>query len=363
MFKVRVKDFQSIKDAQVSVEGFTVITGPNNSGKSAFMRAVKGVFTNAAPGPLVRKGSPYLSVEIEFDNGDTVLWEKGTEKPFGKGKTINRYEVNGVKIENVGRGVPPEVEALGVSEVRASSDKVWPQIAPQFSGTLFLVDRPGSTIAEALADVERVGRLTDSLRLSERDRRSLSSELKVRRKDLEKADLKTSEYGGLEQVSLKFEGLEKSHESLAKTGLKVEAVKRLAESLLAAEGKYHPLSEFPCVEHPLEDRVTKLQKAFTVVEGFRQRMSACMGELDLLRDFENVPYPNSDELLSLRSRLEVLQGLSGRLESCEASVSETQEALDEARAQHEESLVLVGELLGGRGECPVCSTVWGCGHD
>ncbi len=42
MVKVRVKNFQSIREAEVEVKGLTVITGPNNSGKTAFMRAVKG---------------------------------------------------------------------------------------------------------------------------------------------------------------------------------------------------------------------------------------------------------------------------------------------------------------------------------
>jgi energy-coupling factor transporter ATP-binding protein EcfA2 len=144
---VRVKNFQSIKDAELKISGLTVITGPNNSGKTAFLRAIRGLFTNAPSGPLVRQGEQNLSVYMMFDDGNSVFWEKGK---------VNQYTVNGKTLSSVGRGVPPEVEALGVREISAGSEKIWPQVARQFDGTLFLVDRPGATMAEALSDVERV---------------------------------------------------------------------------------------------------------------------------------------------------------------------------------------------------------------
>ena len=180
----RIQNFQSIVDVTIVIDGLTVITGTNHSGKTAVMRAIRGVFTNASAGPLVRHGCAHLSVALAFGDGTTILWEKGWEKPSRNGKTVNRYTINGKQIAAVGRCVPPEVEALGVREVQAASDRVWPQIADQFDGALFLVNRPGSAVAEALSDVERVGKLTTALKESEKDRRLVSAELKVRRKDV-----------------------------------------------------------------------------------------------------------------------------------------------------------------------------------
>ena len=93
---VHVRDFQSIQDAIIIIDGFTVVTGPNNSGKSALQRAIRGVFTNPPAGSLVRHGAKYLSVTITFSDGQTVCWEKGSK--------VNRYIVNGKLIDNVGRG-------------------------------------------------------------------------------------------------------------------------------------------------------------------------------------------------------------------------------------------------------------------
>ena len=364
MVRVRVKNFQSIKDAEVVVDGLTVITGPNNSGKTSFMRAVKGVFTNASPGPLVRRGEPFLSVEIEFVGGDRVLWEKGSEKPYGKGKNINRYVVNGVPISNVGRGVPPEVEALGVREIRASSDRIWPQIAPQFSGTLFLVDRPGSSIAEALADVERVGRLSDALRLSEKDRRTTTSELKVRRKDLAKAEVLVSSYEGLDGVTSQFEVISQRFQELGKNQTKVLIIERLNETLKSAYSRYSPLEKYAEVEAPDCGRAHKLGKVRSVVEDFKKRLEGCQNEVALLGSFEKVEPPEDTEASEIRVRLRSLKSLISRQTSCQAVVDAESKTLQDFISRYEESCSLVQDLLGGRGVCPVCDTVWeGCGHD
>ena len=198
--RVRIKNFQSIEDAEIEISGFTVITGTNNSGKTAVMRAIRGVFTNAPAGSLLRHGAAYLSVTLYFDDGNTVTWEKGWEKPNRKGKTVNRYIVNGKTLPNVGRRAPEEVLQLGVGEVHAGSDRFWPQFAEQVTGSLFLVDRPGSVMAEALSDVERVGKLSSALRMAESDRRSTSDRLRVRREDLDKARTRLDHYKGLDDV-------------------------------------------------------------------------------------------------------------------------------------------------------------------
>lgn len=363
MVRVRVRNFQSVKDAEVVVDGLTVITGPNNSGKTAFMRAVKGVFTNAAPGPLVRKGEPYLSVEMEFSGGDTVLWEKGSEKPYGKGKSVNRYVVNGVGIENVGRGVPPEVEALGVREIRASSDRVWPQIAPQFSGTLFLVDRPGAAIAEALADVERVGKLTDALRLSERDRRSWGAELKVRRKDLDKARIHVESYQGLDEVRSQFQVLEKEHKHLGSVSRKVEVVKVLSSRLQEATVAYEPLAQYSQIEAPESQRVDKLRKGRDLVEGFRNRLGVCISEANLLEGFSEVGVPDERTPSQIQEKMRVAALAVSRIRGSQLSLQKEEESLKLHIKEYQEQVELVQELLGGRGECPVCDTVWEHSHD
>ena len=364
MVKVRVRDFQSIKEAEVEISGLTVITGPNNSGKTAFMRAVKGVFTNAAPGPLVRKGCGYLSVEILFEGGDCVLWEKGTEKPYGKGKTINRYVVNGVSIQNVGRGVPPEVEGLGVREVKAASDRVWPQIAQQFEGTLFLVNRPGSSVAEALADVERVGRLTDALKLSEKDRRATSSELKVRRKDLEKATAHLQLYGGLGEVSKRVGDLVGQNLTIEKSFAQLEELRSLTLQRKEALDRYEPLRRYSTVPLPPVERVQRISQVLGIVRQFKLRRSKCVEEVKSLESFTSAVVPDPAQAQSLSEDLREMTSLRSDLVSATSLVAKVSEEFRECSEGYKVACDSVSELLGGRGMCPVCDTIWeGCSHD
>lgn len=195
--KLHVENFQSLENAHLVIDGLTVVTGSNNSGKTSQMRAIYGCFTNAPSTSFLRHGTDKLTVSMEFSGtekyqADTIVWEKGT-------KTKPTYTVNGKQI-NPGRETPKEVLALGVQPVTAGSVTLWPQIAPQFSGTVFLLDLSGSAIAEAVADVDRVGKLTGALKFAESDKRSATSELKVRRKDVGTAQEAVNGYHGLDDV-------------------------------------------------------------------------------------------------------------------------------------------------------------------
>jgi len=397
--RVRVKNFQSIEDAEIWIDGFVVITGPNNSGKTAFFRAIRGVFTNPSVGPLLRTGTAYLSVEMEFEDGTHILWEKGWEKPGQKGASINRYTLNGVTLESVGRGVPSEIEALGVQQITAASDKIWPQIADQFDGTLFLVNRPGSSVAEALSDVAKVGRLTGALKLSEKDRRANDAELKVRRKDLITIQEDVDSFDGLDGVAQEIRGLaqdgaalavsEKEIEALqvlqsrfseyttvaqslqdfdptvlpsASTALQIQEKRREVGNLQAlalrhsdAATEAASLSDFK-VSLPVETRAIKLQKALVLCQGFSTRLARTQTEVERLSG--DLPLiPSSNESTRLKDSLAELQAARTRLTLSQTQSEQWAEKLVVATEQLDLISAQVEELLGERGECPTCGTV------
>lgn len=190
--RIRVRGYQSIADAEIEVSGLTVVTGQNNSGKSALIRAVQGTFTNARGTRFVRNGRDQCTVDVVFSDGRSVTWEKGDGGPC--------YKVDGKTLNKVGQGVPPEVEALGVVPITAAGRDIWPQFAPQFTGQVFLLDQPGSVLAESIADVTRVGVLNEALRQSQSDRRTSTSELKVRQADVLRLEGIDAGFAGLDSV-------------------------------------------------------------------------------------------------------------------------------------------------------------------
>lgn len=179
--KVHVQNFQSLKDAQLDVEGLTVIVGPSDLGKSALVRAIEAALFNLPGDYFVRAGATFAEVhlaEVPTAAGGTldVVWRKG------KGK--NEFVVNGAKFDKVGTDAPPPLVVAGFRDV---AEEVRPQIATQFD-RLFLLDRPGSTVADILTALSRVVVVAAADRLCATDVRDTKRTETVRRGDLQQVE-------------------------------------------------------------------------------------------------------------------------------------------------------------------------------
>lgn len=393
---VRVKNFQSIEDSEVIIDGLTVVTGTNNSGKTALMRAVRGVFTNPSAAPLVRHGAAYLSVTLSFDDGTTICWEKGWEKPGQKGKGVNRYHINGITIQGVGRGVPPEVELLGVRDIAASSERVWPQIADQFDGTLFLLNRPGSAVAEALSDVDKVGRLTDALKLSEKDQRAADNELKVRRSDVDLFKKEVSLYAGLDTTAASIRDLQggKVRVQSAFTmageaqalGIRIQSARRAVQDLsgfnpaipplgkgaeVAAQlaslrplrSRYHASRDASILyvgfnlRPPAEGKADSIRQTLADLRRMSSRLKAARGAHSGLQNAPSPQFPDPARVQKLQVALHVVGQFRERRKEAVKSLSSISSQETQVARELEEATQEVRALLGDRGVCPTCDTV------
>lgn len=408
--RVRVQNFQSIEDSTVVIDGFTVVTGPNNSGKTAFLRAFKGVFTNPSAGPLVRHGASHLTVTLTFDDGNVVVWEKGWTKPGQKGGTVNRYTLNGKVFDNVGRSPPEEVLALGVCPVAAGSDNLWPQIADQFAGVLFLVNSPGSVIAEAVADVDRVGKLSSALKLAESDRRGVNSTLKVRRKDLQRLELDVETFKGLDTITVAVSQTEEALSTLEGLYQEIHSLEKIRDSWNRSRSFVDRLAGVRDIHVPPQTALQgaeSLRDTLVGVQDLQRRWSATRAALSSLDGIQNVEVPPAEDVsrahkvqktlqavTALRDRYqgahtkvsrsagfkESLSALPGgleghttvvgrarelsylmevrdRLEKARGNVSKLEAFLEENLAQRQEAQEAVMRMLGDLGECPTCGTV------
>lgn len=401
--EVRIRNFQSIEDSSIVIDGLTAITGTNNSGKTAAMRAIRGVFTNPPAGPLVRHGKAFLSVSLSFDDGTTIVWEKGWEKPGKKGKTVNRYHVNGHLIQSVGAGVPEEVENLGVREVKAASDRIWPQIAEQFDGALFLVNRPGSAIAEALSDVEKVGKLTSALKLSEKDNRSIKDKLKVRREDIATKETDLARYDGLELVGAMVSHLETQNSKLESEKSQILEFERLLSSLESAQTKVSWFSRFDPSVLPDSSSLIRVSKGVDKVSGLLSKLEVSKSTLESLSGLDSVSVPDCSTIKSQIDGFELADALNTKLSSAETKLSEytgfsvalpdpspvqedlnrlrkavslfkslrsanstlsdRSKQLEEAETELGSAKTEVESLLKELGVCPTCNTVHSSNHE
>ena len=395
--KLHIENFQSLENAQLVIDGLTVVTGQNNSGKSSAHRAVLGLFTNAPSTAFLRHGTDKLSVSMEFSGteayqADTVVWEKGTKfKPT--------YTVNG-KMINPGRELPKEVLALGIQPVSAGSVTLWPQIAPQFSGTVFLLDLSGSAIAEAVADVDRVGKLTGALKFAETDKRSATSELKVRRKDVALAQETVNQYTGLDDVVSLQTGLQALYTACANvqaqqrwvtdwcqraktivaqiawlTSMRVavqvpdsqpateavsqvQAARGMQAKLFVLRTRVTGLSGVSDVALPsVPDKVGALIQMLDTIRGLKTRYNTAQQQItSATKILSSAKLPDALSI-TLFSESAELRTLSAKYKQAQLEYNTLSKFVTDTEAAHKAAVAEVQALLGENGECPVCGTV------
>lgn len=230
MTEVKIKNFQSIADADFKIEGFTVIVGKNNIGKSAVIRAIDAALTNQSGKDFIQVGKTKTSVEIKNKDID-IIWNKK--------ETTSSYTVNGQTYTKLNRAVPQPIIDAGFDKMEIGDKKVCPLIAPQFK-PLFLVNETGPVVTEILASFYNIDTLSDADDSCQKDLKSQKSLLKLRESDLSDVVLKLEKYKDFEALKSAVEALvskEKRQVELnaeIKTILEYETrIKQLSDSIKA----------------------------------------------------------------------------------------------------------------------------------
>lgn len=296
--KVKIKNFQSIESADLSIDGFTVITGKNNSGKSAVQRAIRGVFQNTRGNSFVRHGASHSEVSIEFDDGNSVLWEKG--------KKENKYTINGKEYDKVGSGTPEPLDDFNVQPITAGGREIWSQFAPQFTGQVFLLNETGSVLAEAISDVERVQTLNKAMKQSERDKRSATSTLKVRKKDEKALEKELDHYKGLDALGLLLDTIESLETKVDKIGRAIDKLIEYRDERLGLDGLISQLSGISQIEIIDTEEIESVCASLTELEALRDSYVLAVRGVEQLRGISQIEIPELGDITRLSEDLEEL---------------------------------------------------------
>ena len=333
-FRIEIENFQSVVKADLEISGVTTITGQNNSGKSAIMRAIRGAFTNPGNGSsYIHHGTDFFRVKISFDDGKYVMWERiGRRATKGKkkGELIDlktNYEVNGVTYEGVANSVPDAVLEQGVGPITIGRDLVWPQLAKQVKDVFFLVDKPGSHVAEAVANVDNVAVLNAAIRDCDKDARSVSSELKLRRTDYAGHQDKLEAMKGLDDVVAMVEETEKLHAQVERVQRGLVTVTGIRDRITVATAEVERLAPAMSIVVPpngrleeVKDNDQKLRDHHTL----RSQLVEAREAAEKLAGAGDLEVPDEHRLQDLRTTSQDLSAaakLHIRLASAEAVVT------------------------------------------
>jgi len=162
-------------------DGLTVLTGPNNCGKSAVVAALQIIASNGNTTHVMRHGSKLCRVTVETDEQQTIVWERK--------KTTVKYQINGEDVHRIGQGIPPRLHDVlkldrVTTTVGATKDEYDIHFGQQKS-PVFLLDQPASRAAAFFASssdasrlIEMQGRHRNRVQKSRSEAKRLESELR-----------------------------------------------------------------------------------------------------------------------------------------------------------------------------------------
>lgn len=157
--------------------GLTVLVGPNNCGKSAFVSALQVLCHNAKSNYVLRHGAKSCQVIVETDDGHTIEWGK-------KKNGSPHYLINGERYDRLRGGIPDKLhEILRLSKVTCDKDQFDVHFGEQKS-PVFLLNDSGKASAQFFASASDAIRLVEmqdrhraKVRAAKQDAKRLKEEL------------------------------------------------------------------------------------------------------------------------------------------------------------------------------------------
>lgn len=230
-----LENFMSHGQTRIELsDGLTVLTGPNNCGKSALVAALQILAAGGKTTHVMRHGAKRCRVTVQTDDGQTVIWERK--------KTTVKYNINGEDIHRTGQGIPDNLHDVlkldrVVTKVGAGEETYDIHFGQQKS-PVFLLDQPGSKSAAFFASSSDASRLIE---MQGRHRKQLSE----RRAELKRIDKELSEVterlsgfdpidtiaGHVEKAETKRAELERSTQRLAKLQRTIDTLRAAVQSL------------------------------------------------------------------------------------------------------------------------------------
>ena len=350
------------------------------------------MFTNARNSQsFVRHGSTHADVHVTLRDGTSVRWEKGDKD--------NRYTLNGKVLDKVGAGCPDLVaDACGVYPVKISDQVLWPQIAQQFSGQVFLINQSGAVIAEAISDADRVGRLNSCLRNAESDRRTTQQSIVALQAEQSNVTAALDQYEGLDAVRLQMDALTKDldyKDKVDKGVVQYSEWRKRRDTARRDCALYSPVSSIGLPDlRPLQEAWQGLRDAERTRDSLRslqEQQSRLAGVADLrLADLEGllkdlrtlqdqraqasdlkvrlvqasdrvanlsgkipaIPDLNLDRLGKFDDAISTAQGFKSRIESADKQINTLRQSLDSEQTSLQDLQGKIHDMVGP--ECPLC---------
>lgn len=326
-----MKNFQAVKDADLEIEGLTVITGPSNRGKSSLLRAIAAAIFGASGDAFVRNGTDAASVGLK-DEYVTIKWRKVAASKVTK-NLMTAIEVNGTTYTKLGREHSELTAPFGFKEIRTKDMKLRPQVAMQHD-PIFLLTSSENTVAEVFKELGRADVVGEAQKRVKTDKKTLEGTRQVREGDRLKLEEASKSLAYLQ--TLRGEA-----DRLAQELSQTETTLKTLESALECLRKLKGLRLLDVPEPPRVELPTKVLATQVTVKRCKQ-----------LEPREVPPAIDLDA-----GGWDQNQKRRKAFEEYDRVYREAVQVLGERKILEEKRVLIEGELAGLRdrlGVCPVC---------
>jgi exonuclease SbcC len=225
--KVTVSNFQSLRLVELEVKGLTVVVGPSNVGKSALIRALSSVYFGRPGDYFITLGEKLTSVKSE--GTPTSMGGREINLEWRKGTGENKFIINGETYDKVGTETPVPIQAAGFKDIAVGNEYLRPQVHGQMD-RVFILDRAGSFIHDAVAQSSRLSVLLKADRNCSSDLKRNKALLKVRIDDLDKAREKLTSMEPIKELHARVMDLKEKTAQIKKTANRLTDLREMAKA-------------------------------------------------------------------------------------------------------------------------------------
>lgn len=274
-------------------DGLTVLTGPNNCGKSAVVAALQILATNGRSTHVMRHGAKRCRITAETDDGHTICWERK--------KTTVKYTLDGEDVHRVGTSVPDSLhDLLRLDRVEAETGKSKHEYDIHFGeqkSPVFLLGESGSRAASFFAsssDASRLVEMQHRHRLNLRDNKSEARRLKA---ETEKNASRLKSFEPIDEIAERIAQAEASHKAIQASERRIQLLKRVTGELVRSHSECQRLQIQRCVLKQLDQASTTT----TDLERAHQTATRLRNVVDGMSDLQQRRRAYRDQVATLEA--------------------------------------------------------------
>lgn len=358
---IRLVNVQAYADATLPLSpGVNALIGPNNRGKSAFIRALRAVFYGEARDSLVRAGAKTAQVEIGVPGNRVLRFSRQPRRSPVNLWSLHEadgtiVEEHGMRFESGGRTVPDWVDALcRIAKIQDLDVQVAHQKFPVFllgepasrRSAVLSIGQEASYIRDMLTiQRERAARDNALVRTGERDLIAIAATLR----ELEALDTVRQDLAAAQHMASRLKGSLRASEAMQDLSDRLSASRaalRSAAARCTVVGDLPDPARLPALRDAAERLREQERIGRALIEG-GAKLAAARARLAALQQLPDAA-PNFDtgaEALGVARRLASLRKAGV---TAAARLREADAGLEAVRAEMAQLLDTMA------GHCPTC---------